>query len=218
MDKEEILKFAKETLELQEKSKYINVKISDLHPFDGNPSQETEAGTDMLRESILGQGFVEDVIVYRHDKKLMIVAGHKRVRISKELGLKKVPVKLYPFRTYKHAVLYCIASNRIAQLAQTNFPKLKECLDYCDDGSVSLALSGFSLKVQKSMIDYENYPEESFNFIDKGDRRIVTIRCDSDEQLAEVKRSLGIGDKKVNTIKGSEILEILEHLKPGGGL
>lgn len=218
MEKEEILEFVKETLELQKKSQYINAEISKLHPFDGNPSVATEAGTDMLRESILGQGFVEDVILYRHDKKLMIIAGHKRVEISKQLGLKRVPAKVFPFKTYKHAVLYCIASNRIAMLAQTDTKKLKECLDYCDDGSISLALSGYSKRVQESMIDWENYPEDAFTFIEKGDRRTITIRCESDEELAEVKRALRIAEKKVNTIKGSEILEILEELEPGGGL
>lgn len=218
MEKEEILQFAKDCLELQKKSQYVLAKISDLHPFDGNPSTETEAGIDMLRESILGQGFVEDVILYRRDKKLMIVAGHKRVRIQKELGLMHVPAKIYPFRSYKHAVLYCIASNRITQLAQTDMKKIKECLDYCDDGSISLALSGFSKRVQESMIDFENYPEDAFTFVDKGDRRVITIRCESDEQLAELKSALGIGNKKVNSLKGSELLEILEELKPGGGL
>lgn len=210
MEKDEILQFAKETLELQKQSKYVLAKISDLHPFDGNPSMETEAGIDMLRESILGQGLVEDVILYRREGKLMIVAGHKRVRITKELGMKHVPAKIYPFRSYKHAVLYCIASNRITQLAQTDMKKIKECLDYCDDGLISLALSGFSKRVQESMIDYENYPEEAFTFVDQGDRRVVTIRCESDEELSEVKEVLGIGDKKVSTIKGSELLEILD--------
>lgn len=218
MEQEEIVEFIKETLELQKKAEYINAKISELQEFEGNPSLQTETGAEMLRESILGQGFVEDVILYRHNKKLMIIAGHKRVRIMKEYGFKQVPAKIYPFRTYKHAVLYCIASNRIAQLAQTDYKKLKECLDYCDDGSLSLQLSGYSKKVQESMIDFENYPEDSFTFIDKGDRRTITIRCESDEQLAEVKEALGIADKKINTIKGSVILELVEMTKPGGGL
>jgi hypothetical protein len=218
MEKEEILEFVKETMELHKKSEYTIADISKLHPFEGNPSEATEAGTEMLRESILGQGLVEDVILYRHEKKLLIIAGHKRVEIYKDLGVKKVPAKIYPFRSYKHAVLYCIASNRIAQLAKTDFPKLKECLDYCDDGSISLVLSGYSKRVQESMIDWQNYPEDGFEFIDQGDRRAITIRCDSDEEFAQVKRELGIGDKKINTIKGSALLEILEMAKPGGGL
>lgn len=210
MKDEQIKKFIRETMELQKQAEYMEVKISEIHPFKGNPSIPGPMSVEMLKTSITGQGFVEDVILYRYKGKLMMIAGHKRVDASKSLGLKTVPAKIYPFKSYKHAVLYCVASNRIGQLAETDYTKLKECIEYCDDGAMDLELSGFSQGEQGDIIDYSAYDPGDIEFIESSDRRVVTIVCKSDDEINRVKRALGIEDRKQNTMRASELFEILE--------
>lgn len=213
VEREEILQFMKETLLLQKRAEYLLVDISDLHPFPGNPSIEGPMSIQMLKKSIQGQGFVEDTICYREkDGELMIIAGHKRTKAFKELGATKIPIKIYPFKSKKHAVLYCIASNRIAQIAETDYPKLKDALEFCDDGAHDLELSGITDQELKDMIDYTSYMAEGVEFIQESDRRSVTIKCKSDDELLEVKRVLKIDHQKLNIIKAKKFFERLKEI------
>lgn len=213
IEREEILQFMKETLLLQKRAEYLLVDISDLHPFPGNPSVEGPMSIEMLKKSIQGQGFVEDTICFREKNgELMIIAGHKRTKAMKLLGATKIPIKIYPFKSKKHAVLYCIASNRIAQIAETDYPKLKETLEFCDDGAHDLELSGITDQELKDMIDYTSYMAEGVEFIKESDRRSVTIKCKSDDELLEVKRVLKIDHQKLNIIKAKKFFERLKEI------
>ena len=204
----EILHFMKETLQLQKRAEYLLVDISKLHPFPGNPSIEGPMSIEMLKKSIKGQGFVEDTICFREKNgELLIIAGHKRTKAMQQLGATKIPVKIYPFKSKKHAVLYCIASNRIAQIAETDFPKLKDALEFCDDGAHNLEMSGISDQEIKDMIDYTNYMSEGVEFIKESDRRAVNIKCESDDELLRVKAFLKIDHQKLNVIKAKKLFE-----------
>ncbi len=209
----EILHFMKETLQLQKKAEYLLVDISDLHPFPGNPSIEGPMSIEMLKKSIKGQGFVEDTICFREKNgELMIIAGHKRTIAMKQLGATKIPIKIYPFKSKKHAVLYCIASNRIAQIAETDFPKLKDALEFCDDGAHDLEMSGISDQEIKDMIDYTNYMSEGVEFIKESDRRAVNIKCESDDEMLKVKAVLKIDHQKLNVIKAKKFFDRLKQI------
>lgn len=209
----EILHFMKETLQLQKRAEYLLVDISSLHPFPGNPSIEGPMSIEMLKKSIKGQGFVEDTICFREKNgELMIIAGHKRTKAMKQLGATKIPIKIYPFKSKKHAVLYCIASNRIAQIAETDFPKLKDALEFCDDGAHDLNMSGISEDEIKDMIDYTNYMSEGVEFIKESDRRSVNIKCESDDEMLKVKAVLKIDHQKLNVIKAKKFFDRLKQI------
>lgn len=124
-----------------------------------------------------------------------------------QLGATKIPIKIYPFKSKKHAVLYCIASNRIAQIAETDFPKLKDALEFCDDGAHDLEMSGISDQEIKDMIDYTNYMSEGVEFIKESDRKSVNIKCESDDELLRMKTILKIDHQKLNIIKAKKFLE-----------
>lgn len=63
-----------------------------------------------LRESIKINGIMQPVICVHHDKQLMIVAGHNRVAIAKELGI-KVPVIIRDDLADGQTDLICIDTN-----------------------------------------------------------------------------------------------------------
>jgi len=62
------------------------------------------------------------------------------------------------------------------------------------------------------MIDYTSYMAEGVEFIKESDRRSVTIKCKSDDELLEVKRVLHIDHQKLNIIKAKKFFERLKEI------
>lgn len=70
----------------------IQAKIEDLKPSEYNPRGMTEKEKKDLTESILRFGMVEPIIVNSaENRKNIIVGGHQRFYICKELGWKEIP-------------------------------------------------------------------------------------------------------------------------------
>ena len=71
----------------------IQVKIEELKPAEYNPRALTEKEAKDLKESILRFGMVEPIVVNgAKDRKNVIIGGHQRFYICKELGWKDIPV------------------------------------------------------------------------------------------------------------------------------
>lgn len=71
----------------------FQVKIDDLKEADYNPRQLTEYQHKHLKESIEKFGLVDPIIVNKHkDRQNVVVGGHQRLKIARELGFKEVPV------------------------------------------------------------------------------------------------------------------------------
>ncbi len=67
-------------------------KISTLKPAEYNPRKMSDSDRKSIRESIEQFGLVDPIVVNQHkDRKNVIVGGHQRVIIAKEMGLKEVP-------------------------------------------------------------------------------------------------------------------------------
>ena len=65
---------------------------------------------DRLRESIETNGIMQPIIVVPHNNKFMIISGHNRVYIAKQLGI-KVPYILKDNLTKEEMDLICIDTN-----------------------------------------------------------------------------------------------------------
>ena len=73
--------------------KVQNVKINELRPALYNPRKWSEAATEQLTESIKRFGLVDPAIVNNApNRKNIVIGGHFRVKIAKDLGFKEVPV------------------------------------------------------------------------------------------------------------------------------
>lgn len=71
----------------------VEVAINELIPADYNPRKHDEVATEQLKQSILRFGLVDPVIANSsQDRKNIIIGGHFRWEIAKELGYQKVPV------------------------------------------------------------------------------------------------------------------------------
>jgi len=76
-----------------EKLKVEYVDINTLLFADYNPRKASKEQTEQLKESIKRFGLVEPVVVNSaENRKNIIIGGHFRVKVAKELGIKQVPV------------------------------------------------------------------------------------------------------------------------------
>lgn len=71
----------------------VNVKISELKPSGYNPRQMTEKQAKALEASIKEFGLVDPIIVNKHGgRENVVVGGHQRLKILKNLGVEEIPV------------------------------------------------------------------------------------------------------------------------------
>lgn len=69
-----------------------DIKIEDLKPAEYNPRTISKKQRENLKRSILKYGIIDPIIVNKNKKrKGIVIGGHQRLKILKELGYKKVP-------------------------------------------------------------------------------------------------------------------------------
>lgn len=72
--------------------KIVTRNINDLKFADYNPRQLKQKQYEDLKNSLTTFGLVDPIIVNKHpEREDIIIGGHQRVRIAKDIGLKKVP-------------------------------------------------------------------------------------------------------------------------------
>ena len=73
-------------------SKIVNYKISDIIGAEYNPRQLTEIEYEHLKNSLKRFGFVDPLIINTHkDRKNILIGGHQRLRVAKDLKYKEIP-------------------------------------------------------------------------------------------------------------------------------
>lgn len=70
-----------------------NVKVSELNPAPYNPRKWNESAITQLTESIKQFGLVDPILVNADPtRKNIVIGGHFRLKVAKDLGYKEVPV------------------------------------------------------------------------------------------------------------------------------
>ncbi len=71
----------------------VNIPITSLNPAEYNPRKHTKEQAEQLKDSIKRFGFVDPVICNNaKERKNVIIGGHFRFEVAKELGMTEVPV------------------------------------------------------------------------------------------------------------------------------
>lgn len=69
------------------------ISVYDLNPAEYNPRKWDEGAVNQLTESIKRFGLVDPIIVNRAKERFnVVIGGHFRLKVAKDLGYKKVPV------------------------------------------------------------------------------------------------------------------------------
>ena len=105
--------------------KIVMMFTDELIPYNNNP-RVNDGAVDAVAKSIEEFGFRNPIIV---DKNNVIIAGHTRLKASKKLGLKKVPVIVADDLTDEQANALRLVDNKTNELAEWDFARLKDELD-----------------------------------------------------------------------------------------
>ena len=115
------------------------VELSQLTPWEDNPRLNDQA-VDTVARSIRAFGFNVPILC---DRNLIIIAGHTRWKAARELGLETVPTIVLEM-TDSERRAFSVADNKTAEIADWDFPKLREILDELSSEDVDLEDIGFN--------------------------------------------------------------------------
>lgn len=135
------------------------IDIGKLKPFEGNPKKHPKEQIDKIIKSFGEFGWTNPVLVTKDN---MIIAGHARVEAAKKAKIKKVPVIYLPFDG-KKALMYAVADNKLAELADWDFSKLADLMVDLDSENFDLELTGFDMSEIEELMNWTPKEEEPFD-------------------------------------------------------
>ena len=87
---------------IRDRTYVLEVDIDQLNPNLYQPRQDFDQGKmDELKESIKTHGIIQPIIVRESTQGYEVVAGERRLKAAKELGMKKIPVIIRQFNNLK---------------------------------------------------------------------------------------------------------------------
>ena len=128
------------------------IEVIKLHPWEDNPRLNDHV-VDAVAESILSFGFNVPILC---DQNLTIIAGHTRWKAAKKLGMEKVPVILVEMSDAQRRA-FAVADNKTAEIADWDFPKLKDVLEELMSKDMDIKSLGFSdEEIRRLIIDVDD--------------------------------------------------------------
>ena len=112
----------------------IYKNIDELIPYENNPRLNDEA-VQYVKNSIKEFGFKVPIVI---DKDNVIIAGHTRIKASKELGIKDIPCIIADDLTEEQVKAFRLADNKVAEKSLWDYSKLDEELDSILDIDMSM--------------------------------------------------------------------------------
>ena len=114
-------------------------RIDNLNPWDKNPRLNDHA-VDAVAESIRSFGFNVPILC---DQNMTIIAGHTRWKAAQKLNLEKVPVIVLEMTDAQRRA-FSIADNKTAEIADWDFPALRDVLEELRSEDIDIRSIGFS--------------------------------------------------------------------------
>lgn len=148
-------------------------KVNDLIPYENNPRINDEA-IEYVKNSIKEFGFKVPVVI---DKDNVIIAGHTRIKASKELGIKDIPCIIADDLTEEQVKAFRLADNKVSEKSMWDYTKLDEELDNILD--IDMSMFDFNINtddVEIERIDLSNKEFEKYETI---------ITCQNEIELEE---------------------------------
>ena len=140
-------------------------KVNDLIPYENNPRINDEA-VEYVKNSIKEFGFKVPVVI---DKDNVIIAGHTRIKASKELGIKDIPCIIADDLTEGQVKAFRLADNKVSEFSQWDYVLLDEELQ-----NIDLSMNDFGFDTDFHDIDWadvedltdENYDKPEHNMLE----------------------------------------------------
>ena len=150
--------------------KIVQRSINDLIFAEYNPRELTPDQHQQLKDSLTRFGVVDPVIINTHkDRKDIIVGGHQRTKVWKEMGNKEIPtveVKLNPEKERELNIRLNKNSGQWDEQAlQENF-NTEELIEWGFDNS---ELNFFKPETTEGLTDDDEVPEVEESIVKQGD-------------------------------------------------
>ena len=162
----------------------VEKNIKDLTPADYNPRDLTKKQFADIKESIIKFGLIDPIIVNIHEtRKNVVVGGHQRLQVCRELGMEKMPCVEVNLTVKKEKELNIRLNKNVGQW---NFDNLANFFDNNDlvDWGFDLKEVNFATNVELnetlSAVD-ENF-EGSGNDYLPSQVRMVQLFLDSESE------------------------------------
>lgn len=191
------------------------MSLDELKEYKTNP-RKNEKAIEAVANSIKEFGFKVPIIV---DGKNEIIAGHTRLKASRKLGLKKVPVIVAEDLSEAQIKAFRLADNKTGELAEWDSELLNKELD---DLFGILDMNDFGFPVQIENIDEDHIGERKIGHeLGEADNYVV-LRFDTQADWEQALITLGIETVTTNeenknirrsgygrVIDGAEVIERL---------
>ncbi len=176
----------------------VEMDIKDILPAPYNPRKITKEMLEQLKASIRDDGYLEPIVVNKRTG--FVVGGNQRLKALKELGVKRVPVRLIDVDEDREKIIN-IRLNKVE--GEWDFPKLKELLVELDTGAINIEDTGFSFEQIENLIrDFQPLepPDDIFDSSGSGKLSLV-IECESESELEDIAETLEANEIKYK-VKG----------------
>lgn len=141
------------------KEEIIYRNVDELIPYERNP-RKNDGAVEYVANSIREFGFKVPIVVDEND---VIIAGHTRLKASKELDMDVVPTIVASDLTDEQVRAFRLADNKTGEIAEWEFDELASELD---NMGIDMEQFGFDESLPDLDIDdvfqdyYENESEE----------------------------------------------------------
>ena len=176
----------------------IYKNINELIPYENNPRLNDEA-VEYVKNSIKEFGFKVPVVI---DKDNVIIAGHTRIKASKELGIKDIPCIIADDLTEEQVKAFRLADNKVAEKSMWDYTKLDEELDSILD--IDMSMFDFNI----TGIDWDSIEELNEEIYEEPKKDLLMCpKCSHIDSKEHFKKVNSYEDNKKIEIKDYQICE-----------
>ena len=154
--------------------KIINVKISDIKPYQKNTKKHDDEQINNVAESIRQYGFVQPIVIDRNN---VVVIGHCRLLAAKKLKMQEVPCVCVEDLTEGQVKALRIVDNKSNE-SPWDF-------DFLDDELAEINLDAFNFDFGVSFDD-DNTQIKEREEIALNESISVVVECADDEQAEAI--------------------------------
>ena len=135
----------------------INKKVEELIPYEKNPRINDEA-VKYVANRIKEFGFKVPIVI---DKDNVIIAGHTRLKASKELGLTEVPCIIADDLSEEQIKAFRLADNKVSEQAKWDFDLLSDELNGLDMDMEQFGFIDLDLEFENEITGVDSSNEEN---------------------------------------------------------
>jgi ParB family transcriptional regulator, chromosome partitioning protein len=124
------------------------VTLAELKPWEDNPRLNDQA-VDAVAKSIELFGFNVPILCDQH---LRVIAGHTRLKAAAKLEMGSVPAILLPLTDAQRRA-FSVADNKTGEIADWEFPGLREVLEQLGTDGIDLRSLGYCDEELRALLE-----------------------------------------------------------------